>query len=71
MSEPTHVRCLVGQQVYYKKMPQHVCTITAVHDDMTPLLYDLAVELSIPPGTALQVHNVFPHEIKPIEDIVL
>ncbi len=70
MSDLTHIRCLVGQKVYYKKMPNHTCIVTAVHDTMSPILYDLAIELATP-GSGLQVQNVFPYEILPIDEIVL
>lgn len=66
-----HVRLLVGQTVLYTQVPAAVCEIAAVHDEMCPVLYDVLVPLDAFPGHKLTVRNVFPSELRAVDQISL
>jgi hypothetical protein len=59
----SHVRLSVGQTVYYTQFPDRSCEIIAVHDAMTPVLYDIRIPSVEVGGLPMIVHNVFPRDV--------
>lgn len=61
------MRYAVGDKVFYHTFPDRVCTVTAVYEDMSPILYDLTMPIPTMSDQCMTLHNVFASQMRMVD----
>lgn len=71
MDNGSHIRCVLGDKVYYLKRLDCVATVVAVYDQSSSIMYDVQIPFATMPEHSYIMRNVRPEEIRIVEEISL